>query len=63
MRFYVPNMIEQTPKDNESIAEGEEKDEEDDVTPASIFNDQILKHAGLGDSASDIIASFHDLSL
>jgi structure-specific recognition protein 1 len=28
-----------------------------------VFNDQILKFAGLGDSAGEIIASFHDLPL
>ena len=45
--------------------DGDEKSEnsEDQITPAKIFNDQILKYANLGDSAGDIIASFHDLPL
>jgi len=73
MRFYVPNMEEPEEKedaDNEEKMkdENENKDddqepEEDEVTPAKVFNDQILKFAGLGDSAGDIIASFHDLPL
>jgi len=33
------------------------------VTPAKLLNDQILKMAGLGESAGDIVASFHDLPL
>jgi structure-specific recognition protein 1 len=33
------------------------------ITPSKIFNDQILKYAGLGDSAGDIIASVKDLPL
>jgi len=42
MRFYVPNMVEQEPKEDkkmESVAEGDEAEEEEDITPASIFND------------------------
>ena len=76
MRFYVPNM-EKTDEDEEpgkdaedkidsgANKDGDEKSENsaDEITPAKIFNDQILKFANLGDSAGEIIASFHDLPL
>jgi len=68
MRFYVPNMEEdenakaedKDMKTADADAEGEQVEE---VTPAKVFSDKILQHAGLGDSAADIIASFHDLPL
>ena len=67
MRFYVPNMEE---TENEKMKNGEagaEPDEgensEEEVTPAKIFNDQILKRAGLGESAGEFIAQFEDLPL
>jgi hypothetical protein len=41
--------------------EGENSD--DEVTPAKLFNDQILKRAGLGESAGEFIAQFEDLPL
>lgn len=44
--------------------EGEdEENQENEITPAKIFNQEILKFAGLGESGGDIIASFHDLPL
>lgn len=36
--------------------EGEGENSEDEITPAKVFNDQILKRAGLGESAGDFIA-------
>ena len=57
MRFYVPNMEElpeNSKKDQNMDAEGENS--EDEVTPAKVFNDQILKRAGLGESAGEFIA-------
>ena len=41
----------------------EEGESEDETTPAKVFNDLIIKHANIGDTAGDIIASFHDLPL
>ena len=57
MRFFVPNMeeIPEQPKKDENM-EGDEENSEDEVTPAKIFNDQILKRAGLGESAGEFIA-------
>jgi hypothetical protein len=36
---------------------------EEEVTPAKLFNDQILRRAGLGESAGEFIAQFEDLPL
>jgi structure-specific recognition protein 1 len=72
MRFYVPNMEEQEEEPVEREGEGKEEkpadeanqeEDEEEITPAKVFNDLILKYAGLGDSAGDIVASFHDLPL
>jgi hypothetical protein len=48
MRFFVPNreIVEEKEKDEAMEDEG---DSEEEVTPAKIFNDQILKRAGLGE--------------
>jgi hypothetical protein len=64
MRFYVPNMEEIPEKSNkDENMDGEGENSEDEVTPAKIFNDQILKRAGLGESAGEFIAQFEDLPL
>ena len=72
MRFYVPNMEEKEEPEGEgddkmeNQGEKEKKEEgesEDETTPAKVFNDLIIKHANIGDTAGDIIASFHDLPL
>ena len=72
MRFYVPNMEEKEEEDKgeddkmETEGDKEKKEDgesEDETTPAKVFNDLIIKHANLGDTAGDIIASFHDLPL
>ena len=71
MRFYVPNMEDQEKEEGEvkgdkEMKDGKEasdEDEEEEITPAKVFNDLILKKAGLGDAVGDIIASFHDLPL
>jgi structure-specific recognition protein 1 len=72
MRFYVPNKEEDSEKeDDKKMKDGEKKEgegeedeeEEDEITPAKVFNDQILKYAGLGEKTGTIVASFHDLSL
>ena len=71
MRFFVPNLEEKSEendkamKDDDKDAAEEKSNEEEEVeeTPAKVMNDLILKHAGLGDSAVDIICSFHDLPL
>ena len=47
----------------EGDAEAEEENSEDGITPAKLFNDQILSCAGLGDTAGDVIASLDDLPL
>lgn len=64
MRFYVPNMEEIPEKEQTKKDEIMEDDNsEDEVTPAKIFNDQILKRAGLGETAGEFIAQFEDLPL
>lgn len=50
-------------KKGEGDAEGEEENSEEEITPAKLFNDQILSCAGLGDTAGDVIASIDDLPL
>ena len=62
MRFFVPNM-EDLGSDRPMKDNGDGAENEDEITPAKIMNDQILKSAGIGDSAGDIICSFHDLPL
>lgn len=61
MRFYLPNREE--PERDEADNKSKQDDEEEEATPAQVFNELIVKHAGLGDSAKDIIARFHDLPL
>ena len=71
MRFFVPNVEEteeqkQPAEDKPMKADKDddaEDEEEEEITPAKVFNDKILKMAGLGDSAGDLVASFHDLPL
>ena len=58
-----PEEKEDKDKEMKDINENDDEQEEDEVTPAKVFNEQILKFAGLGDSAGDIVASFHDLAL
>lgn len=41
----------------------ESDEEEDDITPAKILNDKIIKAADLGEYAGDVIASFTELPL
>lgn len=63
MRFYVPNMEEVPEKEAKKDADMEGENSDEEVTPAKIFNDQILKRAGLGESAGEFIAQFEDLPL
>jgi structure-specific recognition protein 1 len=77
MRFYVPNIDQRIIDEYESTKAVEAKDEEkksgeseDDQsedegrpTPASIFNDAILKKAGLQDATGEIIATLSDINL
>jgi structure-specific recognition protein 1 len=43
--------------------EDEEEDEEPEITPAKVLNDKIVKAAGLGEFAGDVIASLPDLPM
>ena len=67
MRFYVPNMEEVEEKPEKEADENNDKEDqensEDEVTPAKVFNELIVKHAGLGDSVGDMIASLQELQL
>jgi structure-specific recognition protein 1 len=47
----------------EDDAEPASQEKENEITPAKLFSQEILKFAGLGDSGGDILASFHDLPL
>ena len=50
--------------DKEEAKDGDKSDASDDEdTPATIMNEKILQHAGIGDQAGDIIAQFEDLPL
>ena len=78
MRFYVPNneleniKEEEKKKDkkkkekDEEKEEGEESEDEEDeveITPAKVLNDKIVKAAGLGEFAGEMIASLADLPM
>lgn len=39
------------------------QDPDDEITPAKVFNEQILQKAGLGDAPGDVIASFPNIPL
>ena len=43
--------------------EEEESDNEPEITPAKVLNDKIVKAAGLGEFAGDVIASLPDLPM
>jgi len=70
LRFYVPNIDEDERdkaaaevKQSANKEQDDEQSEEEEITAAKLFNDQIIKKAGLGDQAGDMIAHFHDLPL
>lgn len=47
----------------EDSDDGSAQDTGDELTPAKVFNEKILKKAGLGDSPGDVIAHFPDMPL
>ena len=50
--------------DNSEVEEEEEEsDNEPEMTPAKVLNDKIVKAAGLGEFAGDVIASLPDLPM
>lgn len=57
MRFYVPNMEEtesqlekKKAKEEKEVKDGEKSENSDEEdTPATIMNEKILKHAGIGE--------------
>mmetsp|Transcript_35722 Transcript_35722/g.54667 ORF Transcript_35722/g.54667 Transcript_35722/m.54667 type:complete len:177 (+) Transcript_35722:15-545(+) len=62
LRFFLPNRSEeQEEADKKSKQDGEESEEE--VTAAKILSDKIIKHAGLGEQAGEMICQFQDLPL
>lgn len=74
MRFYVPNtelelMQEKKgdkKKSNEEVKgndEDEESEEEEQMTAAKILNEKIVKAAGLGEFAGEMIASLPNLPM
>jgi structure-specific recognition protein 1 len=79
MRFYVPNTEldhiedkkkEEKKKEKPKKKEGEEEDEEEEeeeeeeqVTPAQILNEKIIKAAGIGEFAGEVIASLAELPM
>lgn len=49
--------------DEEVDEEGSESENEPEITPAKVLNDKIIKAAGLGEFAGDVIASLPDLPM
>src|SRR3978361_326444 len=51
-------------KDAEDLEEGEESDDEiAEITPAKVLNDKIVKAAGIGEFAGEVIASLAELPM
>ena len=75
MRFYVPNTeleghMEEKKKEEkkeeskkEGSGEDEEEEEEEEITPAQILNEKIVKAAGIGEFAGEVIASLAELPM
>mmetsp|Transcript_25537 Transcript_25537/g.19311 ORF Transcript_25537/g.19311 Transcript_25537/m.19311 type:complete len:121 (-) Transcript_25537:893-1255(-) len=70
MRFYVPkneldNLDEEEKKKEEDGQgeEGEGEDEGQEITPAKVLCDKIVKAAKLGEFAGEVIASLSELNL
>ena len=62
----MPNMENlETPKEDKKKEDGEESDqnEEEEVTAAKLLNEKIVKAAGIGELAGDIVAQFSELRL
>ena len=59
MRFYVANN-EEVDRANEEKEIGSDSDEER-ITAAKLFNDKIVKAAGIGDNTGDVVASLKEL--
>lgn len=51
------------PETSDVDEEDEESDNEPEITPAKVLNDKIVKAAGLGEFAGDVIASLPDLPM
>lgn len=49
--------------EDENSEEDEEGDEESNITPAQIFNEKIIKAAGIGEFAGEMIASLSELPM
>jgi structure-specific recognition protein 1 len=49
--------------EEDSEVEDDEEDEEPEITPAKVLNDKIVKAAGLGEFAGDVIAALPDLPM
>jgi len=41
----------------------DEEDDEPEITPAKVLNDKIVRAAGLGEFAGDVIASLPELPM
>lgn len=61
MRFYIPGTVSRKPEkgeDEENVSEGEA---EDDQNAASLFYEQLMNRAEIGEVAGDTIAIFKDV--
>ncbi|CDW77358.1 dna polymerase delta binding protein [Stylonychia lemnae] len=56
-------MKDEGEENNESENEEEDDDEAQKVTPAQILNEKIIKAAGIGEFAGEVIASLPDLPM
>jgi len=76
IRFHVPNSTlplepkeekkqpqKKKGKDESKMEDEEEDDEEVEITPAQVLNDKIVKAAGLGEFAGEIIAQLPDVPM
>lgn len=51
------------PKEDDEAEEESESDEEPEITPAKVLNDKIVKAAGIGEFAGEVIASLAELPM
>lgn len=71
MRFYVPNTELELMQENKNVKKSdeevkgsdEESEEEEQMTAAKLLNDKIVKAAGLGEFAGEMIASLPNLPM
>jgi structure-specific recognition protein 1 len=66
MRFFVPNVeveAKAASPDGEEEKKGSDEEEEEQVTAAQMLNERIIKAAGIGEFAGEMIATLPELPM